>query len=95
MSELLASLKARREVAKSFTSNTDLKIEVLLLNAQIEAIKKRIVPIKGFEALLKDFEECAISNANSGGGYPQDIPLKEVDYEEAKAELLKYLNALL
>jgi hypothetical protein len=95
MSELLASLKARREEAKSFIYNPNLRIEVLLLNAQIEAIEKRIVPIKGFEALLKEFEECAISNANSGGGYPQDIPLKEEDYKEAKAELLNYLNALL
>jgi hypothetical protein len=95
MSELLVSLKARRKAARGYVYNTDMGIEANLLDAQIKAIEKRAVTIKVFKALLKEFEECTISKANSGGGHPEDIPLKEADYEEAKAELLNYLNALL
>ena len=95
MSELLFSLKARKEAASVYSMNKDMGIEVFLLSQQIKAIEKREISIKSFEALLNEFDECAISRANSGGGHPDDIPLKEIDYQEIRTELLNYLDSLM
>jgi hypothetical protein len=95
MSELLISLKARKETASEYIRNLDMGIEVHLLSQQIKAIEKREVNLKGFEALLDEFEKRAITNAESGGGYPEDIPLKEMDYKEIRTELLNYVDSLM
>jgi hypothetical protein len=95
MSELLIALKARRDAAKDFSMNNDMYVESYLLIAQIKAIEKREVAIKGFEVLLNHFEKCAIINAESGGGHPEDIPLKKADYKMVRAELLSYINDLI
>ncbi len=39
MSELLVSLKARRDAARGFELNTNIQIEVYLLDAQIKAVE--------------------------------------------------------
>jgi hypothetical protein len=43
-----------------------------------------------FYQLLRKFEQAAINHAISGGGHPDDIPLKKEDYLEAKKRIIGY-----
>ncbi len=61
---MLASLKARRLAAQQFIYNQELKFEVLMLDAQIEALTHQLWPIKnegcwqpGKKYCLKDLAE--------------------------------------
>jgi hypothetical protein len=42
--------------------------------------------------LIEEFEMAAIANATSGGGHPDDIPLKQKDYQDAKKKLIEFIR---
>jgi hypothetical protein len=53
----------------------------------MRAVEKELVD------LLDQLLEAAIENARSGGGHPDEIPLKEFHYKTCRREFLRWTSS--